>query len=162
MKSLTDLCEGILDNDFDINLTLGDVYDFLPHFGSKEFNNMRPPSDYNGYDWKSAEFWAKYDDVKNSWTERMSKKAPARLKFLKRDIRHGFAMWALMQPADTRIDQRFADECAKHMNRLCDGSKLRLKVRVSGDRDAYAFTMWNTKIRDSVKGYIGAFEIVRK
>lgn len=84
------------------------------------------------------------------------------LKYLKSDIRHGFAMWVFMQPADTRIDQRFADEYAKHMNRLCDSSKLQLKVHLSGDRDTYAFTMWNTKIKDSVKGYADMFEIIRK
>ena len=39
----------------------------------------------------------------------------------------------------------------KSLTDLCEGSKLRLKVRVSGDRDVYAFTMWNTKIKDPVK-----------
>ena len=112
MKPLTDLCESLLDNDFDINLTLGDIYDFRPHFGSNEFNYSRPPSDFKGYDWKFAKFWDEYKDVKNSWTELMSKKAPARLKFLKSDIRHGVAMWILMQPVDVGIDQHFADECA--------------------------------------------------
>ena len=49
----------------------------------------------------------------------------------------------------------------KSLTDLREGSKLRLKVHVSGNRDAYAFTMWNAKIKDPVKGYIGAFEIVR-
>lgn len=156
MKELSKILEGILDSDFDIKLTYGDLYGFVPDFG------IGAPIDFNGYAWDHTGFWKQYGNIENSWTERTRKFSAVRIKHLKSDIRHGFAMYILMQPMGAPMDQKAINDYCRQMEEWCDKSKITLEVQVKKTRNGFEFDMWNTRILDSDKGHMGKFVIKRK
>lgn len=159
MRSLQQALESLLDSDFDIELTWGDVYEFKPDFG------LRGPSDFKGYAWDKDGFWSQYEGVRNSWTENkyIARKNPIRLRYIKSDIRHGFAMFILTRPIDAPMDQRAVDGYVRQMNEWCDRNKLELDVHVSKVSGGIEFAMWNLKILgEPTKSFMGKFTITRK
>ena len=156
MRTLESLFEGILSNDFDVELTYGDVYEFTPDFG------VRPPSEFKGYAWDATGFWKQYEGIQNAWTRRVGRFSESRQKFLRSDIRHGFVMFILTQPINAPMHQKAVDDYVRQMDEWCDTSKLKLLVNVRRTRDGFQFTMWNQQILDSTKSFMGKFEICKR
>lgn len=149
MKALNSYLESLLDVDFDVKLTIGDVYSFKPIFSGA------PPSDWDGRDWKYEKFWAQYEGVKNAWTEYMDARAKnaIRMRILKQDIRHGFAMYILVQPEQS-INQAFINHCVADINKFC-GPKLRLMAKVDTEGGHLLVQLFNAKL----SRYCGSFEL---
>lgn len=149
MKTLDNYLESLLDADFDVSLTIGDVYSFKPIFSGA------PPSDWDGRDWKYEKFWAQCEGIQNAWTEYMGSRAKnaTRMRILKQDVRHGFAMYILMQPEQS-INQTFINRCVADINRLC-GPKLRLTAKVNTEGGHILVQLFNAKL----SRYCGSFEL---
>lgn len=157
MNNLTSILEGILDTDLDVELTYGDLYDFVPDFG------VRAPSVFNGYLWDKEGFWAQYEGVTNSWTIRANKLGTSRTRHIKTDIRHGFAMFILTRPIDSPMDQRAVDGYVRQMNEWCDRNKLEMDIHVKKVSGGFEFAMWNIKMLGAPeKSFMGKFTIKRK
>lgn len=151
MKTLDTYLESLLDSDFDMEPTLGDIYDIKFYFGSVS------PADAGLYNWKFDKFWGDYEEVRNAWTEATADKPKSRVRFFKRDVRHGLAMYVCTRPVD-RITQGMVNGWVREINRLCDGTKLQLDVSLQSTGDRYTFQIWNMK---SYK-LCGEFRLVRR
>lgn len=157
MNQLTNILEGILDSDLDVELTYGDLYGYVPDFG------LRAPSEFNGYAWDKSGFWAQYESVRNSWTERADKLGTTRTRHIKSDIRHGFVMFILTRPIDSPMDQRAVDGYVRQMNEWCDRNKLEMDVHVKKVSNGFEFAMWNIRLLGAPeKSFMGKFVITRK
>lgn len=151
MRNLNTYLESLLDADFDVNVTIGDKYVVLLHFSNKA------PSDFNGRDWKHEQFWTNYD--MNNYP-RLAKVVPARLKFLKSDVRHGLVAYILAQPL-CKIDKQFINNCTKAINKLCDRKNLIIDADLRGGKsDSYEINLYNTK--NATAASIGYFELIPK
>lgn len=160
MKSLQSILESLLDSDFDITITIGDVYEFSPAFNLQA--GAKPPSSFGGYKWDSKRFWAKYNGIDNAWSRNpiIARKSEMRLEYIKSDIRHGFSMYLLCQPVDFKMTQSNIDRLAAEITKeYCDKSELELEVHVENPRKGhYEFKMWNA-MKDPMEGFMGAFSL---
>ena len=160
MKQLADCFEGLLDPDFDVDLTLGDVVEWKPKFGIR----LNSPTEYHGYSWNSKRFWAEHDTIQNAWNndKHIATKNPIRLRHLKMDVRHGFSMALLCQPADFKLTQSNIDKFVKQFNKEWCQPDLQLEVHIKKEGDAYRFDMWNAWMKDDVNNYMCYFLIIPK
>lgn len=158
MRTLTDIFEGLLDADFDVELTWGDIAEFKPKFNERNDG----PSSFDGYAWDNKAFWAQYNNVQNAWTQNkhIIRKNPIRLNYIKADIRHGFAMYVLTRPADMPMTQKNIDQWAKEMGEWCIKDKLRINAKLKKESGMYEIQMWNDALKDSIKSYMGKFYII--
>ncbi len=156
MKNLTDICEGILDADFDIEPTIGDVYEWRPNFGQGAVRT-------GVYDWDYKKFWAQYGNVRNAWYRTMTSnpRHQRRIEYLRPAATHGFSMYVLMKPMDSPINQQELNKWVKDFNKMCHKDKLQLLVHVDKMPGGYRFVMWNDAVKDSTGKYIGSFTITK-
>lgn len=159
MRPLQQLLEGILDADFDLNVTYGDVYGFLQRFA--QCANM--PTEFNGYSWDRSGFWRKYGHIQNAWTKSTLGSGLGHLKLNQRksDIRYGFVMYLMLQSIENPITQNQVDVWVEDMNQWCEPDKLRIRVKVANlpAKRGFKFEMWNDALQNSTKSYMGYFEI---
>ena len=159
MKTLGKFCESILDTDFDVKLTLGDICSFYPHMGGFASSESK-------FLWKSDNFLKRFETVSpnNAWQRWMDSKSKSviRLKYLKRDIRHGFILYLLSQPEDFKINQQNINKLIGDMNSLCESGKLRFEVYVNKlSSKEYEFKMWNNLDKsNTADGYMGSFRLI--
>ena len=160
MRSLVSTFEGILDSDFDVDLTLGDVVEWKPKFGVR----LNSPTEYHGYSWDSKRFWAQHDTIQNAWTNdvHIATKNQIRLRHLKMDVRHGFSMALLCQPVTFKLTQTNIDKFTKQFNKEWCQPELQLEVHIKKEGDSYRLDMWNSTMTDTVNNYMCYFLITPK
>ena len=162
MRNLSTYLESLLDVDFDVKLTLGDICSFYPHMGGFASSESK----LSLLSWKSDNFLKQFETVSpnNAWQRWMDSKSKSaiRLKHLKRDIRHGFILYLLSQPEDFKINQQNINKLIGDMNSLCESGKLRFEVYVDKLLSKeYEFKMWNKLDKgNTADGYMGSFRLI--